>query len=103
MMERSGQSIFVALFTVSSVSGGSLSHDKNEQMMDILNDVLIGCLRRGDVVARYSPSQYIVMLPTVTYENSDIIIKRVRKAFGEMYKGSVVTLECKVTPIEPVI
>ena len=103
MLERSGQSIFVALFTVSSVSGGGLSHDKNEQMMDILRDVLIGSLRRGDVVARYSPSQYIVMLPTVTFENSDIIVKRIRKAFTDIYKGSVVTLECKVTPIEPAI
>ena len=103
MLERSGQSIFVALFTVSSVSGGGLSHDKNEQMMDILRDVLIGSLRRGDVVARYSPSQYIVMLPTVTFENSDIIVKRVRKAFTDIYKGSIVTLECKLTPIEPVI
>ena len=103
MLERSGQSIFVALFTVSSVSGGSLPQDKNEQMMDILRDVLVGSLRRGDVVSRYSPSQYIVMLPTVTYENSDIIVKRIRKAFSEVYRGSVVALECKVTPIEPAV
>ena len=103
MLERSGQSIFVALFTVSSASGGSLSQDKNEQMMELLRDVLVGSLRRGDVVSRYSPSQYIAMLPTVTYENSDIIVKRIRKAFSEVYKGSVVTLECKVTPIEPAV
>ena len=72
-------------------------------MMELLRDVLVGSLRRGDVVSRYSPSQYIAMLPTVTYENSDIIVKRIRKAFSEVYKGSVVTLECKVTPIEPAV
>ena len=71
--------------------------------MELLRDVLIGSLRRGDVVSRYSSSQYIAMLPTVTFENSDIIVKRIRKAFAEVYKGTAISLNCKLTPIEPAV
>ena len=102
-LERNGQSIFVALFTLSASSGHNISGEKNEQMMELLRDVLIGSLRRGDVVSRYSSSQYIAMLPTVTFENSDIIVKRIRKAFAEVYKGTAISLNCKLTPIEPAV
>lgn len=102
-IERSGQSIFVGLFTLNSVSGKKSAHSPKEDVMELLKKAIIMSLRRGDVVARFSPSQYITMLPTLTYENSEIVRERIYKNFRSLYKGNAYVLNCRVAPLEPVL
>ena len=49
--------------------------------MERLETVLIRSLRAGDVISKYSGSQYIVMLPTCQYESAKLVMKRIEDAF----------------------
>ena len=42
-------------------------------------------LRRGDVFCRYSVSQYMLLLPTATYENGEMVLKRITQNFHKTY------------------
>lgn len=49
--------------------------------MDILERILRRTLRVGDVVSRYSSTQYVIMLPMCSYEASVMVAKRIKKRF----------------------
>lgn len=49
--------------------------------MEILEELLKKSLRIGDVVARYSLSQYIVLLPMCSYESGILVAERLRHSF----------------------
>lgn len=58
-------------------------------------------LRKGDVVARCSASQYVIMLPRANYENSCMVADRLMNAFYRRYPHSPARLRCVVQPLEP--
>lgn len=60
-------------------------------------------LRRGDVYTRYSVSQYIIMLHTLTMENAEMVIERIIKRFYREYPKMAIKLEYATIPIETVI
>lgn len=49
--------------------------------MDILEESLRNSLRSGDVASRYSTNQFIILLPTCTYESSVKVMERIKKKF----------------------
>ncbi len=49
--------------------------------MDILEKMICESLRAGDVVARYSPTQYIILLPACSFESGTTIADRIRRNF----------------------
>ncbi|MEG1431385.1 BTAD domain-containing putative transcriptional regulator [Eubacterium sp.] len=49
--------------------------------MDTLEDVLLGSLRSGDVISRYSGSQFIVLLPTCQYETAKMVMERIERNY----------------------
>lgn len=60
--------------------------------MDALERVICKYLRAGDVVSRYSPTQFIVMLPTCSYESGTGVAERIRrnfKRYAEKYRCEV--------------
>ena len=84
---RLGESEYVVLFTVELNEGLKVDNDKMrkyiiEQGMKNLKNTLKKVLRIGDVAARYSDSQFIVLLPTCTYESSVAVAKRVMNHFS---------------------
>lgn len=102
-VERSGQSVFICLFTLADIGGGEIHKNVRERAMENLKDALISSLRRGDVVARFSVTQYVAMLPTVTFENSSVVTKRVTQRFNAACNVRSVILDAKVMPIDPVV
>ncbi len=54
--------------------------------MNILEEQLRVSLRVGDVAARCSPTQFIVLLPTCTYEAAVRVAKRIRRGFQKHLK-----------------
>ena len=50
-------------------------------MMELLGRMIRGSLRAGDVVARYSLTQYIVLLPACSYESGAAVANRIRRNF----------------------
>ena len=77
---RLGEAEYIVLFTVELNNRLSADNDKMkkflvEQGMKNLKNTLKKVLRIGDVAARYSDSQFIVLLPTCTYESSVAVAK----------------------------
>ena len=67
-----------------------LAEFRVRQSMPAMETTLRECLRVGDVVARYSDSQYIVLLPTCDHDLALLVANRIISAFydkGEKYKN----------------
>ena len=69
--------------------------------MKNLLDQIRYSLRRGDVVAPCSVSQYIMMLPQANYENSCMVMDRIIPTFCRQYPHSPARLQYAVLPMEP--
>lgn len=94
--ERSGVSTHVALLTLALPSGKQPGVTVLSGAMDLLEASLLESLRRGDVIARYSAVQYVVMLPGANYEDSTMVIERVVARFKKAHKFGFLRLSYKI-------
>jgi len=78
---RAGICAHIALLTVSTVTGSLPPLDVLNDTMDQLLDILFVKLRKGDIISRYNGAQYIVLLPSANFEDSEMVIKRVIDIF----------------------
>ncbi|NLU32008.1 MAG: hypothetical protein GXX04_05245 [Clostridiaceae bacterium] len=96
--ERAGQSVFLCLLTMRS----TVEISRNDVIiiaMDKLEKVIVSSLRKGDVVSRFSPTQFILLLP-LSYENGEKVIARILDRFRSEYKNPLIKID---TNLEPVI
>ncbi len=86
---RTGEPIHIALI---SVQPKDALEDLNAKALNSVLEKLIEnvrlALRRGDVFARYSVSQLIVMLPNTTMENAEMVLERIVRKFRAAYPRS---------------
>lgn len=60
------------------------------QGMDILEQAICRCLRTGDVVSRFSSTQFVILVSRCTYEDGGQVAERIKKEFRRAYgKGSL--------------
>ena len=97
---RTGQSVYIGLMTVMNAAGDDLPNQKTmNRVMDALHETIRRSLRKGDIFTRYSLNQYLIMLPTTTYETSNIVMDRIKKAYRREFPNTPVLLRCSTTPI----
>lgn len=101
MVERSGNAVHIALLSLSGFMNKALSRRSLETAMENLQEVIRLSLRKGDVVAQCSPSQFVILLPQANYENSLMVCQRILKAFSRQYPHSPATIQTMVYPLEP--
>ncbi len=81
---RLGIAEYLMLMTIQT-KGFSFAEDKTGsaigKAMDILERMICESLRAGDVVARYSPTQYIVLLPACSFESGEAVANRICRNF----------------------
>lgn len=95
-MERSGQSVFLMLCTITGLDGAPPeSGDKTQKVIEYFHDSVKASLRRGDAYTRYSPSQFLLMLMEIKLENCDIVSERLRRNFYKHPKMNQMRLACK--------
>ncbi len=99
---RTGQVIHIALITITTDNRKPLTQKQTNTTMDRLKDVIGNSLRRNDVYARYSVTQYLLMLPSASFENSQMVMNRIVSAFRSQYPKMPVTLQYKVLPLDPI-
>ena len=58
-------------------------------------------LRCSDVFTRYSISQYLILLPTVTIEKGEMVLKRIISNFRKLYNRKDITVEIRLQPVLP--
>lgn len=98
--ERSGGCIQLALLTVSLPEGDVPPLKILNDTMDQLLSEFKGCLRRGDVVSRYSGAQYVVLLPGVGLEDGTLVMDRVIASFRRKHRRNYLKISCKLRELE---
>lgn len=97
-IERTGDSIYLCLLTLTDLNGCLLHQTFLNKGMRLLGTSICSSLRRGDAYSRYSVSQYLILLPTSTYENGELVLKRIIQNFHSLYtrKDIMVTYSLQV-------
>ncbi len=101
LIARSGEAVHIALITLSAYAGKELSRKSRDYAMDNFEDYLHKGLRKGDIISRCSPSQFVVMLPGANYENSETVCQRIIKSYYRQYPHSPAKIDFSVQPLTP--
>lgn len=96
---RNGHSANICLLSISGKDGEMLARRSLDPAMNNLQVLVQNNLRRGDVIARCSISQYIILLPQANYENSRMVADRLVSAFFRRYPHSPARLRYTVQPL----
>ena len=95
------------LFTVCENENIHLDAEETEPVFELLDKVVYDCVRRTDVITRYSNKQLIVLLTETNYETGNIVMKRIVEDFNRRYTGGKVRVECGIArvgnPARPIL
>ena len=100
---RSGETAYLCLLTLfSDIDDTFTPHDTKyyNRCMNELKYVVQDTLRRRDVYARYSLTQFIVLLNDVTMENAAVITERIIKSYRHVHPTKDVKLDTKIAAID---
>lgn len=100
MLERNGQSVYLCLISVTDKNGKRIANTKKQsEAVGKLRTAIQFSLRRGDIFTRYSVSQYLVLLPSINYENTEMVLNRIRANFKRDNPNLNVTLQTASQPV----
>lgn len=87
-LQRFGISIYCCLITCDVVlpipETSKLYASTMQKAMEQVKTLLLKQLRAGDVVSSYSHSQFVLLLPTSSFESMKLVVERVSKAFAQV-------------------
>lgn len=98
---RSGGVVQIALLTVMDAAGHRLNTKQMALAMSRLQEVVRTSLRNSDIFSRFSVSQYLIMLPSASLEDSERVLQRVSGNFRRQYPHMNVILHYSSLPMEP--
>ena len=98
---RSGQIVYICLLTLTGAQGIQAKNKAFAKIMAKLKETVTLSLRHGDLFTRYSVNQYLLMLPTTSFETSDRVVKRIADTFRRENPKSPVVLSYMLHPIIP--
>ena len=82
LVERSGQSVYLILSTLTDTQGTPLElGDKLTESAEILDKSIFASLRSSDIYTRFSPCQYLMLLIGINLDNCDLVTRRVTESF----------------------
>jgi tetratricopeptide (TPR) repeat protein len=99
---RTEQSIFVGLLTLTDSRGDAPDRQMLNKGMERLLQLTVKSLRKGDVIARYSPTQYVVMFPTRAYEHGRLVMDRLSLRFRADSGLKSLDVHTNFLPVDPV-
>lgn len=99
-LDRVQDTLFIGLLTLINSKGGDLTGDACENAMDCARQALVTSLRKGDTIARYSRTQYVIMLSSLSMDDCEIVMNKIFKRFYQLSRSGAVQLRHKFMPIE---
>lgn len=101
--ERSGRKVAIILMTLRGKPGGLYPTAKvmTQAMSHLKGLMLGGLLRKSDTVARYSRSQFIIMLSVDTVGNARHVMERIKKGSQDFLYSLDMEIAFVNTEIEP--
>lgn len=98
-LERLGASMFLMVVMVRPYDGQVLDAMRQDRVMTDLLEILRDNLRKGDVITRFAPAIFALMLPTVNYKTGALAMERIKKVFYQKYPNSNIVIEYRVGPL----
>lgn len=98
---RNGVSMYVVLLTVRDTANGPLELTPLNTAMNQLLIITQSCLRKNDVIARFSSSQYVLMLPSQSVDSGRIAVERIISAFQRRHPHSPAVIHYTIQPLDP--
>lgn len=98
---RNGQVVQLAMVTVLDENGQRLETERCARAMEELRGTIQNKLRAGDSFTRFSTAQYLILLPTASYENGIKVLDRILRAYQETLVGKATEVKCSLLPVQP--
>lgn len=99
---RSGRSSYIVLFTLSDLDGEVPERSVAKLATARLKSAILESLRKGDAVASYSSTQFIVMLPLNSYEEADKVTNRIVQKFRFRYRKDNIRITTRIKELDSV-
>jgi DNA-binding SARP family transcriptional activator len=99
---RTGNSAYIVLFTLSDLNGEIPDHEVAKLATLRLKSAILGSLRKGDAVASYSATQFIIMLPLNCYQDAEKVIARILQKFRFRYRKDNVKITTRINALDSV-
>lgn len=102
MVERTGLSVFIVLLTLTNLENTQPEPDVSGLAMVRLKEAILSSLRKGDTVTSYSSTQFILMLPLINYENSEMVATRIIQKFKFLYRKNDMNVTAKMKSLDAI-
>lgn len=100
--ERTGSRILIVLLTLQQTDGTPPPAKSLSAAMGHVKTLIIGgLLRKSDTVARYSKSQYIIMLSTEHANGADAVMNRIRRRCDAFLQPKEIKMVFATTELDP--
>lgn len=100
-IERTGDSIYLCLLTITGLNCQVPKPAILNRAMEHLSRSIRISLRCSDVYTRYSISQFLILLPTVTREKGVMVLDRIMSQFRKQYSRKDLLVDIKLQPLLP--
>jgi len=97
-LERLGSTMFLSMVMVGDADD-EISAVRRESAMAGLQEILRWNLRKGDIVTRFSPAIFAMLLPTVNYATGSMVMERIEHLFYQEYSGRAIPLHYRISPL----
>ncbi len=97
--ERTGENIYIGMISLSDSKQEMLKSNIMANAMDELGNAIRRSLRRGDVYSRFSICQYLILLPTDSSENANVVLDRILRTFKREYTRKDLNINASIIPI----
>ena len=97
-LERLGSTMFLGVLMVGDADD-EISSVRRESAMAGLQEILRRNLRKGDIVTRFSPSIFAMLLPTVNYSTGNMVMERIEHLFYQEYPSRAIPLHYRISPL----
>ena len=98
---RTGQVIELVMMTLLGKQGHRLTPSDAASSMSDLRSAIHSSLRSGDIFTRSSPIQFLILLPSASYENAVKVCQRILAAFSQTSGGRISSPSYSLLPVLP--
>ena len=98
-LERLGSTMFLGVIMVGNLDGSVMDSMRQDNIMQGLIEILRQNLRKGDTVARFSPTIVALLLPMVNYNTGHMVMERVKARFYQKYPNCSMACNYRIGPL----
>lgn len=95
---RNGEIVQLGVITLFPKKGARLTVSQRADAMSDLKSAILANLRSGDIFTQFSPTQYLLLLPTASHENGSMAVDRVLSAYAQTLNGMTTTPQFSLLP-----